>query len=153
MSMSEKIKFEKRVQIQAMRGYAIASAFCLVFYLIYDQFSHEVRSNYLTYLCLWPLLLGFLPSVLLQLVKRLPKPGIGVRNLYRCGVEALTVSSALRGIFDIAGNASSYQTYMMVLGGLLWAMGIVGYTLQIALASRLHGAEHGELQITRLDEM
>lgn len=43
--------------------FAGVAAFCLVFSLIYNVFSHEVHSPYMTYLFLWPLLLGVLPAV------------------------------------------------------------------------------------------
>lgn len=48
-------------------------------------------------------------------------------NFYHSGVACLTVSSMLRGIFDIAGNASDYQQLMMIAGFLFLAGGVIAY--------------------------
>ncbi|MBR0516136.1 MAG: hypothetical protein IJJ89_04795, partial [Eubacterium sp.] len=83
--------------------FAGISVFSLIFYLIYDRFSHNVRSPYMTWLFLWTLILGVLPCLILLVLNKLPRPGRITINLYCSGVAALTVSSLLRGIFEIAG--------------------------------------------------
>ena len=130
MYTSERISTEERYNLQALKGYIIATCFCALFFFIYDQFSHNVRSVYMTYLWAWPLVLGVVPSLVFQFVRKFPWPNLRTRNIYRCGVEALTFSSALHGVFDIAGNASDYQTYMMMAGFALLAAGIFSYVLQ-----------------------
>ena len=96
--------------------YSCVAVFCLIFFLIYDQFSHGVHSPYMTWLFGWPLLLG-----------ALRRPGWLSVRLYHSGVAALTVSSMLRGIFEIAGTASDYQQWLMIAGGLLLLGGVVTY--------------------------
>jgi hypothetical protein len=46
---------------------------------------------------------------------------------WHTGTAALTVSSLLRGVFEIAGNASIYQHWMMVAGWILLGIGAVLY--------------------------
>jgi hypothetical protein len=58
-------------------------------------------------------------------------------NLYYSGIAALTASSMLRGIFDIAGTASVYQTYLMY-AGLAMTIGGVSLFLLKLLFRRLH---------------
>lgn len=116
---------KKQKQISAV-PYLIASAFFLVFFLIYDQFSHGVRSPYMTFLFAWPLLLGVVPVLLVNIIHALPKPGYATRAIWRAAVSTCTMSSLLRGVFEIAGTSSPLQTFLMILGiaelgtALLW---------------------------------
>lgn len=110
--------------------YAGVTLFCLLFFLVYDRFSHGVRSPYMTFLFLWPLILGFIPGILFYLFPGFRKPGMLSGNLYHSGVAALTVSSMLRGVFDIAGNSSDYQQWLMAIGFILLTGGIITYILR-----------------------
>lgn len=109
--------------------YVGVTIFCLVFYLIYNQFSHGVHSPFMTFLFAWPLVLGVLPSLMRVLFHFGHKGGFCSVNLYHSGVAALTVSSLLRGILDIAGSSSDYQGYLMLAGTIMLATGIVLYFL------------------------
>lgn len=103
------------------------SVFCQIFYLIYDQFSHGVRSPYMTWLFAWPFLLGFLPGMVFWRFQKVRRPGRFAVNLYNSGVAAVTVSSLLRGIFEIAGTDSVYQQRLMYVGVAMLLLGIAGY--------------------------
>ena len=116
---------------RAMILYAGISAFCLIIFIIYDQFSHNVRSPFMTFLFLWPLILGVLPVLLLRKIRKLPRPGRFTWNAYNSGVAALTVSSLLRGIFEIAGTASPFQTGLMFAGIVMTGVGAIGYLADI----------------------
>jgi hypothetical protein len=58
-------------------------------------------------------------------------------NLYYSGIATLTASSMLRGIFDIAGTASIYQTYLMYAGLAMTIGGAVIFLLGLFFR-RLH---------------
>jgi hypothetical protein len=107
--------------------YGAVSAFCLIVFLVYDQFSHNVRSPFMTFLFLWPLLLGVLPVFLIHVIRILPAPGKFTWNAYNSGVAAVTVSSMLRGVFEIAGTASPLQTGLMIAGFVMMGVGVIGY--------------------------
>ena len=79
-----------------MKRYLICAACCAVFSGIYEAFSHGVYSVYMLGLCLFPLLLGALPILLLVVVylvmaaqrhaenpadKILPLPGAMVESM------------------------------------------------------------------------
>ena len=100
------------------RVYFGVTSFCAIFYLVYNQFSHGVHSPYMTWLFAWPFALGVLPSLYWgwRLQDGVPGPGRIPVNLYHSGVAAVTVSSLLRGIFEIAGTASIYQEKLMQAG-------------------------------------
>ena len=114
-----------------VKVYAPVTVFCAVFFLIYDRFSHGVRSPYMTFLFVPPLVLGLLPSLIIYLLPRIPKQPAVSADVYHAGVASVTVSSMLRGIFEIAGTSSSYQEYLMVAGVVLLAAGAVIYAAAI----------------------
>ena len=109
--------------------YGLVTAFTLLTFIIYDRYSHGVRSPYMTFLFAWPLALGVLPCIVLALAAKLPRPNRFVINLYNSGVAALTVSSLLKGIFEIAGTASPLQQGLFVFGIVLTASGVCTYYL------------------------
>jgi FtsH-binding integral membrane protein len=130
MNNKERSKIEQTIR-QDFLLTLIGSGVCLIFFLIYDQFSHNVRSAYMTYLFLWPLILGALPYGIMTFITRrtssVKLPGNESRLFYNLGLEAVTMSSLLRGIFEIAGTASIYQTFLMYGGIVLLIIGIMFY--------------------------
>ena len=103
--------------------YIVTTVFCLVFFIIYNIFSHDVTSPFMTFLFAWPLLLGVLPCGILLIFKlENLYPNRITANLYNSGVAALTVSSAMRGVFDIAGTSSIHQSILMVISFLLFGL-------------------------------
>lgn len=105
--------------------------FCLLFFLVYDHFSHEVRSPFMTFLFAWPLALCVIPCGLLLLIPPLPGPSLISSLLWNTGAASVTVSSLLRGVFDIAGNSSVYQQVLMVAGCILLTAGLIMYAAGI----------------------
>ena len=100
--------------------------FCGIVFLLYDLFSHGVRSPYMTFLFGWPLAFGVLPA-LIRMLAKLPDPDLLSKDIYNTGVAAMTFSSLLRGIFEIAGTASDYQKYLMGAGVIFAAAGLLLY--------------------------
>ena len=103
------------------------SLFCLVFYLVYNIFSHGVHSPFMTFLFAWPLVLEVLPTGLCLMIRALPGPSVLSSLFWNTGTALVTVSSLLRGIFDIAGNSSDQQIYMMIAGFAFLAAGLILY--------------------------
>ena len=112
------------------------SAFCFIFYLIYNVFSHGVHSPFMTYMFAWPLFLVGVPAGLLYWIDALPGPSLLASLFWNTGTAALTVSSLLRGIFEIAGNSSVYQHMMMIAGFIMLGIGALLYFAGILLRSR-----------------
>jgi hypothetical protein len=83
----------------------------------------------MTYLFAWPLIMGALVNLVFMVIKKLPSPRSFSVNLYNSGVSALTVSSLLRGIFEIAGTACYLQTYLYNVGRLFVLAGVVVYVV------------------------
>ena len=82
----------------------------------------------MTFLFAWPLMLGAVPNAILLVIYRFSGKSLHIShfalNAYYSGVSAVTASSMLRGIFDIAGNASVYQQWLMYAGAVMIGTGI-----------------------------
>ncbi len=105
--------------------YTVWTIFCIVIAYVYSLFSHGVTSPYMTLLFLFPLVLGVLPAVFCLMFKKKVQTHFFATHLYHTGVISLALSSILRGIFDIAGTSSIYQTALMIIGGLLLISGFI----------------------------
>ena len=135
--------WKKRILIR----YLVISAFCVVFSKIYHYFSHKITSPWMTFLFVWPLFLGALPAAL-RVRGCFPGFFYGGENdvqqnvgrdgrteaengekgwfrleLYRFGIAALTVSSLLTGILEIAGTDSDYPGFLRAAGAVMVAAG------------------------------
>lgn len=123
---------ERNNKIRIIR-YGCITLFCLVVFLVYNIFSHGVYSNYMTFLFAWPLLLGLVPSILIAFIPALREPSHLTKAIYHAGLASVTVSSLLRGIFDIAGTASSYQMPLMYFGIALLVAGAISYIVSLRI--------------------
>ncbi len=110
-----------------VRPYFFTMLFCIVFSFVYSQFSHGVTSFHMTYLFLYPLLLGVVVGLLFYYFEKESTDYFLAAHLYHTGVVALILSSLLKGIFDIAGTASIYQTALTILGVIMLICGIIVY--------------------------
>lgn len=84
----------------------------------------------MTFLFAWPLVLCVIPCALL-LFSPLPGPSLISSLLWNTGAAAVTVSSLLRGVFEIAGNSSIYQVMLMGAGCFLLMSGVIMYAAGI----------------------
>ena len=107
--------------------------FCLLFYMIYNLFSHGVHSPFMTFLFAWPLVLCVFPCALFLAAPGIPGPSLLCTLVWNTGAAAVTVSSLLRGVFDIAGKSSVYQVIMMAAGFVMLFIGLILYAAGIIL--------------------
>ncbi len=108
-----------------VKPYCFITLFCILFSYVYSLFSHGVSSPYMTYLFAYPLILGVLVGLLLYGFEKKSADYFWSSHLYHTGVTALILSSLLRGVFDIAGTASIYQTALMIGGAVMLLCGAV----------------------------
>ena len=55
----------RRRQRGVLFRYLAVSIFCLVFFVVYSHFSHGIQSFWMTFLFVWPLILGGIPALLI----------------------------------------------------------------------------------------
>lgn len=101
--------------------------FCGLFSAVYEHFSHNVYSNYMVYLFMFPLFGGVLPYAVFGLVPKTKCPSPISARIFNSGVAALTVGSCVKGVLDIYGTTSSYQPIYWVIGMVLTALGFAIY--------------------------
>ena len=100
-------------------GYILFALVCIVINFVYAQFSHEVSSNYMTFMFLYPAVIGVFTT--LMNYKKIKY----VSDLFFCGILTLTIGSFLQGIFEIAGTSSEFQIVYLVAGIGLILIGLV----------------------------
>ena len=106
-----------RKWIKSGFGYLLLSICFLLFGAVYEMFSHEVYSLFMTYGFVVPLLGGAFPFLWLGVYTRVEYPQPIAAELHRCGIVTLTMGSIVQGILDIYGTTN-------VLVSLYWTVGI-----------------------------
>lgn len=111
---------KRKILDRGVWGYLAFAIGCVVVDNVYALFGHGVRSVYMDFMFLYPLVGG----VLFRLVLNVLAPGLfdnprstAFANCLGAGVILLTVGSMLKGIMAIAGTDSA----------LLWAYFIIGW--------------------------
>ncbi len=120
-----KFYFQKRV-----KPYIGITLLCALFSYVYSLFSHGVTSPYMSYMFLFPLIFGVAVGILCMLFKKSVSQYFFATHFYHTGVAALILSSMIRGIFEIAGTASVYQSILMVIGILAMFCGVVSFIIK-----------------------
>lgn len=104
----------------------VISAFCLIFALVYEHFSHGVTSLYMVCAFLIPLLGGFLVNLIIESAGFVI-PGKWSSNLYNSGIAALTVGSLVKGALDIYGTTNHLTIIYLITGLVLILAGAIQY--------------------------
>ena len=120
---------------QTIVVYLITAFLAVFIHWIYSLFSHGVSSPAMTWMFLYPLLGGVLCFTVLgfALCRVYCLPGYRLFfNAYNSGIATLTISSFLKGVFDIAGTESVY------LGALYVAGWVFLFIAAIALFKKSH---------------
>lgn len=125
--LDKKEKSKKYRYRKTVIAYACTAAGTFIFNYVYTIFGHGVRSNYMTYMFLYPLISGVF-YLFLWLV--FPKLNLftGYRlfyNLFNSGIALLTTGSMLKGIMEIAGTSSVYLKFYFAVGYLFLGAGFI----------------------------
>lgn len=101
------------------KKYIGLTLFCIIFALIYEQFSHGVSSIFMIFSFMIPLLLGVIPSYIIQKNKIKNSP------IYFCSVLTLMFGSIFKGVLDIYGTTNTKVYIYLVAGIILLIFGII----------------------------
>ena len=108
--------------------YVGLSLFSILFERIYSIFSHGMSSDAMTYLFLYPLVLGsgvygliniIFPRVITSNYYRL------FSNVYNTGIATLMTGLLLKGIFEIAGSSSGLLSLYFLVSYSLFGVAII----------------------------
>ncbi len=106
---------KRRNPLKAAAIYAAVSAFCVAFGAVYTHFAYGNSSPFLTWMFMLPMLLGAIPCALMY-VRGVRLPVRAVRNFWNSGVALLTVGCLVRGVINISGRYTEYDTIYWALG-------------------------------------
>ena len=112
---------------KSVLAYLKVTIFLVVLNYIYSLFSHNVSSDYMTYMFVYPLIGGLIVNLILvrnKKVNRVKLYYIG-KIVLNYGIATLIVGSFIKGVFEIAGTDSTYIVYYFYLGTILISMGIL----------------------------
>ena len=115
--------FQKTIWI-----YLFTSIFLIAAATIYSFLAGKMRSSYLDYMFLYPLLggsfffgiVGYWADYVLSF-----KSYRFAYNAYNCGIATVTVSSFLRGIMEIANVSSAYNDVLFLVGLIFITVGLI----------------------------
>lgn len=128
-SFKKEIEASRRQTARTGYIYLGIAVFCLILGIIYEHFSHDVRSPYMMYAFLIPLVPGCVAFLLLSLCKW-HLPGKWTANFYHSGIATLTVGSLVKGALDIYGTTNHLTVIYPIVGGLLLFAGLLLYIIE-----------------------
>ena len=111
--------------LKSARRYAVAAVGCIVFAIIYAQFSHGVSSLLMTGMFAIPLIGGVVPALIGWVAKSQPLPRM-TRQSWALAIASLTIASCLKGIFDIAGTSSPLLVVYVIAAIVFLAVAAIG---------------------------
>jgi len=119
LDINENKKNIKKHFIKTISSFVVISIFCFVLDKIYAIFGHGVKSDYMRYMFLYPIIGGAVLYMLIALFIPKLKCIKGYRIFYNCynsGIAILTVGSLYIGILEIAGTNSSFSSLFEISG-------------------------------------
>ena len=121
-------------------NYFIVTIFLILLNYIYSIFSHNVSSNYMTYMFIYPLVTGILVSIFILINKNISKLKsfyIG-KSILNYGIAIMVFRSFMKGVFEIAGTDSNYLTYYFYMGLILILVSSILIMYSLYEATKVH---------------
>ena len=121
-------------------NYFIVTIFLILLNYIYSIFSHNVSSNYMTYMFIYPLVTGILVSIFILINKNISKLKsfyIG-KSILNYGIAIMVFRSFMKGVFEIAGTDSNYLTYYFYMGLILILVSSILLIYSLYEATKVH---------------
>ena len=121
-------------------SYFIVTIFLILLNYIYSIFSHNVSSNYMTYMFIYPLVTGILVSIFIFINKNISKLKsfyIG-KSILNYGIAIMVFRSFMKGVFEIAGTDSNYLIYYFYMGLILILVSSILLIYSLYEATKVH---------------
>ncbi len=132
--MTDKKKF------RALLWYSALSIFVLVFGMVYTHFGHGVSSDYMTYAFL-PLQITAFAYLLFTAFEKLPRPERFSATFLAFAVASFTLNSITKGILQIAGAYSDYDSILPTAAIISLVIAVILYPVEIVWKKRLSGSK------------
>ena len=121
-------------------SYFSDTIFLILLNYIYSIFSHNVSSNYMTYMFIYPLVTGILVSIFILINKNISKLKsfyIG-KSILNYGIAIMVFRSFMKGVFEIAGTDSNYLIYYFYMGLILILVSSILLIYSLYEATKVH---------------
>ena len=121
-------------------SYFIVTIFLILLNYIYSIFSHNVSSNYMTYMFIYPLVTGILVSIFILINKNISKLKsfyIG-KSILNYGIAIMVFRIFMKGVFEIAGTDSNYLIYYFYMGLILILVSSILLIYSLYEATKVH---------------
>lgn len=121
-------------------SYFIVTIFLILLNYIYSIFSHNVSSNYMIYMFIYPLVTGILVSIFILINKNISKLKsfyIG-KSILNYGIAIMVFRSFMKGVFEIAGTDSNYLIYYFYMGLILILVSSILLIYSLYEATKVH---------------
>lgn len=96
--------------------YLIFTIIIFIFAQVYNLFSHNVYSIFMTYAFIIPLVFGFIPSLFKLKI---------INKYYNAGIITFTIYSLMRGFLEIYGTTNSLIKIYLYIGTILIGIGLI----------------------------
>lgn len=93
--------------------------------IIYELFSHNVYSVYMQFAFVIPLILGFILSLIIYIVKPYKLPNRISMDLYNAAIATITIFSFIKGVLDIYGTTNSLINVYIIVSIILILLSII----------------------------
>ena len=112
---------------KSILAYLGVTIFLIILNYIYSLFSHNVSSNYMTYMFIYPLIGGLFVNLVLLISKKITEVKLFYigKSVLNYGIATLVIGSFLKGVFEIAGTNSIYLIYYFYIGIVLLSIGLL----------------------------
>ncbi len=103
----------------------LIAGFCFLLNAVYTSFSYGESSAYMASMFQIPLAGGAFPALLLMIggwEGCVPRSAF---NAWNAGLAALTVGCAVRGVINISGRSTEFDTVYRIAGAVLLASAVV----------------------------
>ena len=112
------------------KWFLAVSVFVGIFSAVYEHYGHGIPSNAMIFAFLYPLCIGFLPTVALAYVDATGKVAYrsGIRfgvNAFYSGIATLTFGSIAAGVVEIYGTTNYLIKYYTIVGLPLLTVGML----------------------------
>lgn len=104
---------------QAISYFGISSIVCIFGYT-YELFSHDVKSNYMRFAFIIPLLLGCVFSLYIYIFKLKKFQNRLFINFYNASIATFTIYSIIKGVLDIYGTTNNLINVYLIIGTILF---------------------------------
>ncbi len=119
----------RKLLIQTGIVYLSAAVLTALFGIVYECFSHNVFSPYMTFAFLVPLVGGAILLLVIGLAHGKKVPGLLSRNLFHCSAATFTLGSLMNGVLEIYGTTNDLINIYWIVGGILAGSSILFYVV------------------------